>query len=102
MSGARVLRGLWAAPVALLALLGGSLPMAGSAFAAPAGEQASAADLYVTPGAAPGGTGAAEQPFATIAQAQQPAHRLSADADVVVHLAGGTYRLSTAADLRLR
>ncbi|MEU1800967.1 right-handed parallel beta-helix repeat-containing protein [Streptomyces sp. NPDC019937] len=56
MSGARALRGLRAAPVAVLALLAG--------------------------------------PFATIDQAQRPAHQLSADADVVVHLAGGTYRLS--------
>ncbi|GHE15155.1 hypothetical protein GCM10010339_88870 [Streptomyces alanosinicus] len=34
------------------------------------------------------------QPFATIDQARQPAHRLSADVNVVVHLAGGTHRLS--------
>ncbi|MER5716180.1 RICIN domain-containing protein [Streptomyces sp. NPDC002132] len=98
MSRAEVLRGRWAAPVALLALLAGSLATATAtapdAFAVPAERQASAAALYVDPGAAPGGTGTAEQPFATIEQARQPAHRLSADTDVVVHLAGGTYRLS--------
>lgn len=92
MSGARALRGLWAAPVALFALLAGSLPMVGAAFAVPAERQAAAADLYVAPDAAPGGNGTVEQPFATIDQARQPAHRLSADSDVVVHLAGGTYR----------
>ena len=94
MSGARALHGLWAAPLALLALLAQSLATTGAAHAVPAERQVSAADLYVAPGAAPGGNGTAEQPFATIEQAQQPAHRLSADADVVVHLAGGTYRLS--------
>ncbi|WP_329257674.1 RICIN domain-containing protein [Streptomyces pseudovenezuelae] len=94
MFRAGALRGLRAAPVALLALLAGSLPTAGAAFAVPAERQAAAADLYVAPGAPAGGNGTAGQPFATIDQAQQPAHRLSADADVVVHLAGGTYRLS--------
>ncbi|MER5512957.1 RICIN domain-containing protein [Streptomyces sp. NPDC002766] len=94
MSRARALRGLWAVPVALLALLIGSPATAGVAHAPPTARQAAAADLYVAPDAAPGGNGSAEQPFATIDQAQQPAHRLSADTDVVVHLAGGTYRLS--------
>ncbi|GGR95197.1 hypothetical protein GCM10010269_37710 [Streptomyces humidus] len=94
MSRAAVLRGVWAAPLALLALLSQSLTTAGAAVAVPAARQASAVALYVAPGAAPGGNGSAEQPFATIDQARQPAHRLSSDADVVVHLAGGTYRLS--------
>ncbi|MGQ4401612.1 RICIN domain-containing protein [Streptomyces hayashii] len=94
MSRSRALRGLWAAPLALLALLAQSMGTAGAATALPAARQAAAADLYVAPGAAPGGNGTAEQPFATIDQARQPAHRLSADADVVVHLAGGVYRLS--------
>ncbi|MFI7336906.1 RICIN domain-containing protein [Streptomyces sp. NPDC050085] len=88
------LRGLWAAPVALLALLVGGPATAGVAYAAPAELRAAAADLYVSPDAVPGGNGSAGQPFATIDQARQPAHALSADADVVVHLAGGTYRLS--------
>ena len=48
----------------------------------------------MAPGAASGGDGTAQQPFASIDQAQQPAHQLSADADVVVYLAGGTYRLA--------
>ncbi|MFF0133508.1 RICIN domain-containing protein [Streptomyces mirabilis] len=94
MSRARGLRGLWAAPVALLALLAGSPATAGVAYAAPVARQAAAADLYVAPDATPGGNGSAGQPFATIDQASQPAHVLSADSDVVVHLAGGTYRLS--------
>ncbi|MFI8075553.1 RICIN domain-containing protein [Streptomyces sp. NPDC086033] len=94
MSRARALRDLRAAPLALLAFLAGSLPTAGAAFAVPSERQASAAELYVAPGAPAGGNGTVEQPFATIDQAQQPAHRLSADADVVVRLAGGTYRLS--------
>jgi len=94
MSRPRVLRGRWAAPVALLALLAGSVATAGAASGVPAERQAAAAALYVAPGAAPGGNGTAQQPFATIAQAQQPAHQLAADADVVVYLAGGTYRQS--------
>ncbi|WP_405848886.1 RICIN domain-containing protein [Streptomyces sp. NBC_01518] len=94
MSRARVLRGLWAVPVGLLALLAGSVAMAGATSAVPAEPRAAAAALYVAPGAAPGGDGTAQQPFATIDQARQPAHQLSADSDVVVYLAGGTYRLS--------
>jgi len=93
MSRAEVLRGRWAAPVALLALLAGSLATgtATDAFAAPAGRRAPAAALYVDPGAASGGTGIAGHPFATVERARQPAHRISADTDVVVHLAGGAY-----------
>ncbi|WP_443058502.1 RICIN domain-containing protein [Streptomyces sp. NBC_00775] len=94
MSRPRVLRGCWADPVALLALLAGSVATAGAVSAVPAERKAAAAALYVAPGAAPGGNGTAQQPFATIAQAQQPAHQLAADADVVVYLAGGTYRQS--------
>ncbi|MFE2065308.1 RICIN domain-containing protein [Streptomyces sp. NPDC059467] len=94
MLRAGALRGLWAAPTALLALLVGSPATAGVAYAVPAERLAAAADLYVAPDAAPGGNGTAGQPFATIDQAEQPAHRLSADSDVVVHLAGGTYRLT--------
>ncbi|WP_443052815.1 right-handed parallel beta-helix repeat-containing protein [Streptomyces sp. FXJ1.172] len=94
MSRARALRGLWAAPAALLALLAGSPAVAGVSYGGPVERRAAAADLYVAPDAAPGGKGTAEQPYASIDQAQQPAHRLSADSNVVVHLTGGTYRLS--------
>ncbi|EXU67320.1 hypothetical protein Z951_15350 [Streptomyces sp. PRh5] len=94
MSGARALRGLRAAPVAALTLLAGSLAAAGATFTVPAERHAAAAAPYVAPGADPGGDGTAGQPFATIGQARRPAHQLSADADVVVYLAGGTYRLS--------
>ncbi|MEV5942571.1 RICIN domain-containing protein [Streptomyces sp. NPDC051994] len=90
----RVLRDRWAVPVALLALLAASVATAGVASAVPAERHAAAVALYVAPGAAPGGNGSAQQPFATIDQARQPAHRLSADSDVVVNLAGGTYRQS--------
>ncbi|MGW1289929.1 RICIN domain-containing protein [Streptomyces sp. NPDC002586] len=67
---------------------------AGTASAGPAEPRAAVAELYVAPGASPGGDGSAQQPFATIDQARQPAHQLSVGSDVVVHLAGGTYRLS--------
>ncbi|MEV5957743.1 RICIN domain-containing protein [Streptomyces sp. NPDC051987] len=94
MSRVRALCGRWAAPTALLALLAGSPATASVAYAEPAQHQAGVADLYVVPNASPGGDGTAEHPFATLAQARQPAHRMSADADVVVHLASGAYRLS--------
>ncbi|MFJ5031207.1 right-handed parallel beta-helix repeat-containing protein [Streptomyces sp. NPDC088560] len=94
MSRARALRGLWAAPAAVLALPAGSPAAAGVGYGGPVGRRAAAADLYVAPDASPGGKGTAEQPFASVDQAQQPAHRLSADSNVVVHLAGGTYRPS--------
>src|SRR4051794_33215032 len=57
-------------------LLVGGLATAGAASAVPVERHAPAAALYVAPDAAPGGNGTAEQPFATIDQAQQPAHRL--------------------------
>src|SRR4051794_19288695 len=63
MSRARALRDLRAAPLALLALLAGSLPTAGAAFAVPSERQASAAELYVAPGAPAGGNGTVEQLF---------------------------------------
>ena len=49
--------------------------------------------------AAQGGAGAAEagtaqRPFTSMAQAEQAAHQLSASSDVVVHMTGGTYRLT--------
>ncbi|MEV6942193.1 RICIN domain-containing protein [Streptomyces sp. NPDC051172] len=94
MSRARALRGLWATPMALLALLACGPATAGVAHAETVERAAVAADLYVAPDAAPGGDGSAAHPFAALDQAQQPAHKLSADTDVVVHLAGGTYRLS--------
>ena len=88
------LRGPRAAAVAALGLLAavlGSLIPAAAASAAPA---PAVADLYVAASAGAGGTGTAQQPFASIAQAQQVAHQMSASSDVVVHLAGGTYRLT--------
>jgi hypothetical protein len=89
------LRGGRVAGVAVLGLLAGVLVPAAAASAAPAAL--AVADLYVAPaagGAGAAGTGTAQQPFAAIAQAEQTAHQLSASSDVVVHLAGGTYRLS--------
>ncbi|MFC9634600.1 RICIN domain-containing protein [Streptomyces mirabilis] len=93
MSRARAFRGLWVVALGLLALLAGSVAAAGGAIAVPADPEAASSALYVAPGAAPGGDGTAQQPFATLDQARQPAHQLSADGDVVVYLAGGTYRL---------
>src|ERR1035437_7744836 len=78
-----------------LALMGGVLGPAGAAMSAPASAQAaSVTTLYVVPGAAAGGTGTSQLPFATIDQAEQAAHQDSASSDVVVGLAGGTYRLT--------
>jgi hypothetical protein len=78
-----------------LALMAGVLGPAGAAKSAPAPAQAaSVTTLYVAPGAAAGGTGTSQLPFATIDQAEQAAHQDSASSDVVVGLAGGTYRLT--------
>jgi hypothetical protein len=91
MSQLRRLRGGRAAGAAVLGLLAGVLVPAAAAGAAPAPAVAA---IYVAPSAGAGGTGTAQQPFATIQQAAQAAHQLSAGSDVVVHLAGGTYRLT--------
>src|SRR5581483_11650431 len=63
-------------------------------------QRAKVVSLYVEPGARHGAAavspedGTAARPFASIAQAQKPAHQLSAGANVVVHLAAGRYRLT--------
>jgi ricin-type beta-trefoil lectin protein len=97
------LRARWAAGVtgaALLALLAGVLVPATAVSAAPApgSPGGGVAVLYVAPGARPSGTGTgtgtAQRPFATLAQAQVTAHRLSARSNVVVHMAAGVYRLT--------
>ena len=78
-----------------LALVAGVLGPAGAAMSAPAlAQAASVTTLDVVPGAAAGGTGTSQLPFATIDQAEQAAHQDSASSDVVVNLAGGTYRLT--------
>src|SRR5450759_4039692 len=78
-----------------LALMAGVLGLAGAAMSAPAPAQAaSVTTLSVVPGAAAGGTGTSQLPFATIDQAEQAAHQDSASSDVVVDLAAGTYRLT--------
>src|ERR1039458_4463063 len=78
-----------------LALMAGVLGPAGAALSSPAPAQAaSVTTLYVVPGAAAGGTGASQLPFATIDQAEQAAPQDSASSDVVVDLAAGTYRLA--------
>src|ERR1022692_2410871 len=78
-----------------LALMAGVLGPVGAAMSAPASAQAaSVTTLYVVPGAAAGGTGTSQLPFATIDQAEQAAHQDSASSDVVVDLAAGTYRLT--------
>jgi hypothetical protein len=83
---------------ALLALSGAVVPVM-AARAAPL----RVVNLYVAPAARAGvpnaragaaETGSAQRPFASIAQAAQSAHQLSASSDVVVHVAGGSYRLT--------
>src|ERR1019366_5735701 len=65
-----------------LALMAGVLGPAGAAMSAPASAQAaSVTTLYVVPGAAAGGTGTSQLPFATIDQAEQAAHQDSASSD---------------------
>src|SRR5579859_5327980 len=99
-----------AAAATVLGLLAGTLLPATAASAAVASAAVASAtapapavaNLYVaartgTAGPAAGGTaadGTAQRPFATIEQAQGPAHQLSASSDVVVHVAAGTYRLA--------
>ena len=89
-----------AAGAAVLGLLAGALVPVAAAGAAPA---PAVANLYVAPGIAGGavpagagtaGAGTAQRPFTSMAQAEQAAHQLSASSDVVVHMAGGTYRLT--------
>jgi hypothetical protein len=79
---------------AVLGLLAGALvPVA----AASAGPAPAVADLYVAPGpagAGAAGAGTAQQPFTSMTQAEQAAHQLSASSHVVVHMAGGRYRLA--------
>jgi hypothetical protein len=91
MSQLRGLRGGHAAGAVVLGLLAGVLVPAAAAGAAPT---AAVAAIYVAPNAGSGGTGTAQQPFAAIQQAAQTAHQMSASSDVVVHLAGGTYRMA--------
>ena len=40
------------------------------------------------------GAGTSQQPFTSMAQAEQTAHQMPASSDVVAHLAEGTYRLT--------
>jgi hypothetical protein len=89
----RVGRAVAVAGSALLVLLAGVVP----AVAASARANAGAVNLYVSPrtgATAAAADGTAQRPFASIAQAGQMAHQMSARSDVIVHLAPGTYRLS--------
>jgi hypothetical protein len=91
-------RGGSAAVITGSALLAVLTSVAIPATTAHAAQTASVVNLYVTPGGVAGaagtGLGSAQRPFASIAQAEQTAHHLSAGSDVVVHLAGGVYRLT--------
>jgi hypothetical protein len=90
----RVGRAMAVAGSALLPLLAGAAVPAMAASVAPT---PSAVNLYVAPRAAnrtAAATGSAQQPFASVAQAAQTAHRLSARSDVVVHMTAGMYRLT--------
>ena len=69
------------------------------AMAASAAPSPGVVNLYVAPHAAgmraaAAQAGSAQQPFASVAQAEQSAHQLSASSDVVVHLAAGRYSLT--------
>jgi hypothetical protein len=80
---------------ALLAAIAGATVPAVAASAAPP----SVVNLYMAPRAAgmpaaAAETGSAQQPFTSVARAAQSAHQLSANSDVVVHMAAGTYRLT--------
>jgi hypothetical protein len=86
---------------ALFTLVAGAALPAGAASAAHAqAQQARAVSLFMVPGIRHGAApvadedGTAAHPFTSIAQAERPAHQLSADANVVVHLAAGRYRLT--------
>ena len=85
--------------LAVVAVAAAVLLPAGAATAAPAAKQAtSIVNLYVTPSAhgarAAAATGSLQRPFTSIQQVAPLAHQLSARANVVVHVAGGKYRLT--------
>jgi hypothetical protein len=85
--------------LAVVALAVAALLPAGAAVAAPAPQrETSVVNLYVTPGAhavrAAAATGSLQRPFTSIQQAAPLAHQLSSSANVVVHVAGGKYRLT--------
>ena len=62
-----------------------------------AGFVAQAADLYVDADAAPGGDGSQAAPFATIKDAVDAANLLSGDS-TTIHVASGTYAITSAVD----
>ena len=95
----RIGRATAATGSALLALLAAAAA-AVPATAASAASSPSVVNLYVAPPApgmttaAAAETGSAQQPFTSVAEAAQSAHRLSASSDVAVHLAAGKYQLT--------
>jgi Ricin-type beta-trefoil lectin domain-like len=98
ISNLRLGRATAAAGAALLPLLAAAAVPTTAASAAPS---PSVVNLYVAPrapgltaAAAAAGTGSAQQPFTSVAQAAQSAHQLSARSNVVVHMAAGKYRLT--------
>jgi len=90
--------------LAVVAIAAAALLPAGVAVAAPAAQQATpVVNLYVSSSAhgasahqasAAAATGSLQRPFTSIQQAAPLAHQLSATANVVVHVAGGKYRLT--------
>jgi len=99
MSPINTIRGGRAIAVAGSALLPLLAAAAVPAMAASAAPSPNVVSLYVAPHAAgmtaaAAETGSAQQPFTSLAQAAQSAHQLSANSDVVVHMAAGTYRLT--------
>jgi hypothetical protein len=78
----------------LVALAAASTALAGAAFVATPAQAAGPVTISVSPAGNDSNPGTPEQPVATPARAQQLARAAAAGNDVVVQLAGGTYRLS--------
>jgi len=78
----------------LAVLAAASTAFAGAAFVAAPARAASTVTIAVSPTGNDSNPGTPDQPVATPAMAQQLARAKSADNDVVVQLAGGTYRLT--------
>jgi hypothetical protein len=78
----------------LTAILAGAVTALAGVVVAAAPAQAATVTIHVAPNGSDSNSGTADQPVATPAKAQQLARAQAASDDVVVQLAGGTYRLS--------
>ncbi|WP_273942289.1 hypothetical protein [Kutzneria chonburiensis] len=77
------------------AVLAALAALAGSAVIATPAHAAGAVTIAVSPTGNDANPGTLDQPVATPAKAQQLARAVAANNDVVVQLAGGTYRLTS-------